>query len=404
VAIAAKKLARRAIPIALVAALATAPALPAAAWAAPPGTTSAVKTEPKVTVHSLQDEIAKSVAKSLSQKGWKQDLTASVLKKDGVDLVAATAAPGVAAGLRSTVLTANAEILVQKGLPANTGSLVRLHLAHPSMAAALKAGKAPLVAATVPDDKPSPTIVAYDSSGAVVRLSADKVPDRPVLVVDIDVRKAMGVGLEMVDKALLKAGLAFDDVELPTPLPQITATLGPWPSSSPTPSPSPQAGVDTTKIVEARLSDDKETWIKGDAEIYTIVGGFGHDSKVKIDIVKMPWLNEEDTTYSPNQILIWWNQYKFNAVDAVMMEDDGDTNYQNLALALVAALAKIKPELEKYKPVVDEIIKAIPADWWTDDPDEVEQWYTIQKGTNGKINGASGNGWLKVQPFKVDNL
>ncbi|WP_427168863.1 DUF3103 family protein (plasmid) [Streptomyces sp. C1-1] len=48
------------------------------------------------------------------------------------------------------------------------------------------------------------------------------------------------------------------------------------------------------------LSDDEEPWIKGDAEIYTLVTGFGQDGKLRVDPVDMPYLDNERTVYRPN--------------------------------------------------------------------------------------------------------
>ncbi|MFJ8852930.1 DUF3103 family protein [Streptomyces sp. NPDC102437] len=54
--------------------------------------------------------------------------------------------------------------------------------------------------------------------------------------------------------------------------------------------------------------------------------------------------------------------------------------------------------------MVDALLDAIPANWWTDDPDYVESWYTLAKSSSGRRNGATGNGWMTVSPYHVPEL
>jgi hypothetical protein len=152
-----------------------------------------------------------------------------------------------------------------------------------------------------------------------------------------------------------------------------------------------------------RLADDEEPWIKGAAEIYSIVGGFGLDGKARIDIVQMPYLDDDGTTYHPNQLLVHFSAYKYDLADVVMMEDDGDTNYQQLAQAIATVLLTVL-DAGVYLPLVDPILSAIPTSWWTDDPDYVDSWYTLSTGSGGRLHGAAGNGWLEVAPYWVPEL
>ncbi|MGX7828785.1 DUF3103 family protein [Actinokineospora sp. 24-640] len=346
---------------------------------------NSVQAEDAVTTHAIQDTVARQTALSLGTQRWRMALVDAVASGRALDLeaVAGSAAP---ADLRAAVVDANTKVLAAKGLPSATGDLLTVRLADPAMSAALKAGAEPLVAVPADDDTPT-GVTAYDTSGRVHTLATGTVPSLPVLVVDIDVRKALDAGSTLINQTLALSGRAAV-------------------SSAPTTA----ASVDTTKITAVRVSNDREPWFKGDSEIFTIVGGIKKnpdptkDDTVIATVVKMPYLNTEKKTYYPNQILIWWNQYKFNAADAVMMEDDGDTNYQKLASALNTALGAMSKKYAAYVPVVEGIIQAIPGKWWTDDPDHVEQWYTIQKQSNGRLNGASGNGWMEVVPFVVDEL
>jgi Protein of unknown function (DUF3103) len=247
------------------------------------------------------------------------------------------------------------------------------------MHAALSRGVAPLVAAAPSDDQAT-AITAYDPAGGQVTLDADRVPQRPVLVVEVDTARALPLGLRVVEQTLAarQVGPANGGAAL---------TGGYW----------------ATKVNAVRLSDDKEPWIKGDAEIFTIVSGFGLDGHPKVDIVQVPYLNNDGTTYHPNQLLVHFSAYKYNLVDAVMMEDDGDTNYLQLAQAIAAALLTIV-DAGTYIPLVSAILNAIPTSWWTDDPDYVDSWYTLATSSSSRLYGAAANGWMDVSPYWVAPL
>lgn len=252
------------------------------------------------------------------------------------------------------------------------------------MQSRLASGTAPLVAAAPSDDGNS-AFTAYDSRGAAHELSLDSVPDRPVYLVDIDGAKAVAEGLKVIDKALESKGLS---VAAPA---AGTGTLA------------ATAGIDTTRIDSVRIGDVKEPFFKGDAEIFTLVTGFGKDGKPRVDTVEMPYLNKEGTTYYPGQVLVNWSNYKYDLADAVMMEDDGDTNYQALAKAIATVLLTITDQ-GAYIPLADALIDAIPTSWWTDDPDHVDSWYTLARSSSGTRNGAAGNGWMTVSPYHVPEL
>ncbi|MGW2653375.1 DUF3103 family protein [Streptomyces sp. NPDC001478] len=338
-------------------------------------------------VAGIEDATAHALAGSLADAAWRRQVGTAVLAQDAVGLRALTAGSATATGrsLAAGVAAADRDAAAAKGLGAGAGSLLRVRLADPSMEARLAGGEAPWVAAA-PSDDDGAAITAYDASGTAHALSADAVPDRPVLVVDVDGTKAVSEGLKVVNKALEARGLA-----VPAPAAEVGTA-----SASAT-------GIDTTLINLVRVSDVKEPWIKGDAEIFTLVTGFGTDGKPRVDTVEMPYLNDEDTTYYPNQVLVNWSNYKYNLADAVMMEDDGDTNYQALAKALVSVLLTITDQ-GVYIPLADALLDALPTSWWTDDPDYVDSWYTLARTTSGTRNGAAANGWINVSPYHVSAL
>ncbi|MGW1884870.1 DUF3103 family protein [Streptomyces sp. NPDC001970] len=334
------------------------------------------------TVSRIENEAARSIATSLTDPALRSRIRTAALSSDEVDPAALAARTGTLTGkaLGSTLRDADRRIAEAKGLDATAGSLLRVRLGADSMREALARGAEPLVVAASSDDDGA-TVTAYDARGRAHTLDARRAPDRPVYVVDIDESKAVSAGLEVLREAFRQQNPSAPQLRTQQ------ASAGWW----------------ATKVDSVRLSDDKEPWVKGDAEIFSLVTGFGLDGKVRVDTVDMPYLNTDGTTYYPNQIVVNWSTYKYNLADIVMMEDDGDTNYKALAQALTAALLTIADQ-GTYIPLVNAVLDALPESWWTDDPDYVESWYTLAQGSSGRLNGASGNGWMSVSPYFVQEF
>jgi hypothetical protein len=362
------------------------PAAPAPSAPAP-ATASAVTT--------AQDQAAQAVARSLADGTWSARLQHSALTSRDVAVTALARHDGPSR-LSDTLSAADRRIAAAKGLDAaGAGSLLRLRLGDPSMRGALSAGTAPWVApATVADD--ATTAVAYDSRGRAHTIDARHAPARPVYVIDIDTSKALAAGLDVLNGQLQRYGLASAAPSMKPAAPSMQSATGARTESA-------TGGFWTTRISAVELSDDEEPWVKGDAEIYTLVTGFGQDGKVRVDPVDMPYLDNDGTVYRPNQILVNWSFYKYDLADAVMMEEDGSTNYRDLAKAIATALLTITDQ-GTYIPLVNALLDAIPDDWWTDDPDYVDSWYTLAQSDNGTRQGARGNGWMTVEPYYVQQL
>jgi hypothetical protein len=381
---------RGAIALALCAATATALqglALPAAHAATPASTANpAVAT----AVSGIETSAARTFAASLADPRWRAQVRTAALDSEQVDIGALTARSTAApAGLNSVLTSADQRIAAAKGLPAGIGSLLRLRLGADAMRGALTDRTVPLVAVAGDDDSAT-SVTAYDAAGRAHTLSARRAPRQAVYVVDIDISKALSSGLAEVDEQLAKAGLSGP-------------SSAPKTSAAGTASPADEGGFWTTRIDSVYLNNDEEPWIEGDAEIFSIVSGFGFDGKVRVDTVDMPYLDNDHTTYYPNQILVNWSNYKYNLADVVMMEDDGDTNYSALAQAIADALLTITDQ-GAYVPLVDAVLAAIPTSWWTNDPDYVDSWYTLAQSSSGRLNGARGNGWMSVSPYFVQQF
>ncbi len=359
----------------------------ASAPAAHPSSTAAGHS----AVGGIETGVARRLAASLADPSWRAQVRSAALGSRQVDLGALTERAAAPGGLGPAVAAADRDITAAKGLAADSGSLLRLRLGADSMRHALTPGAVPLVAAAAGADSAA-TVTAYDSSGRAHTLSARKAPQQPVYVVDIDVSKAMSTGLAQVDKQLADAGL--------TTAASPAAVQRPAAKSQASPA---DSGFWSTRVDSVYLNDDEEPWILGDAEIFSIVSGFGFDGKVRVDTVDMPYLDNDHTTYYPNQILVNWSYYKYDLADVVMMEDDGDTNYADLAKALADALLTITDQ-GAYVPLVDAILAAIPSAWYTNDADYVDSWYTLAESSSGQLNGARGNGWMTVDPYWVSAL
>nr|WSX78880.1 DUF3103 domain-containing protein [Streptomyces sp. NBC_00899] len=354
-------------------------ALPSAHAAAPAPSHVTAKTSP---VTAAEAAVARGLAASLAEPGWRGRVRAAALGSAQVDLAPLAARGSAPAGLAAAVTAADRKIAAAKGLGAQTGSLLRVRLGADSMKAALTPDTVPLVAVAADDDSGA-AVTAYDSAGHAHALSARQAPEQPVYVVDVDVDKAAAAGLQEVGKAFHQAGL-----NAPAATATATAATG---------------GYWTTKVDSVHLNDDEEPWVLGNAEIFSVVSGFGFDGKVRVDTVDMPYLDNDGTTYYPNQILVNWSNYKYNLADVVMMEDDGDTNYATLAKALADALLTITDQ-GAYIPLVDAILAAIPSSWYTNDADYVDSWYTLAQSSSGQLNGARGNGRMTVSPYFVQQF
>ncbi|MCZ0982816.1 DUF3103 family protein [Streptomyces diastatochromogenes] len=328
------------------------------------------------------DAAARSLARSLADSAWRAELRRAVAdgKETGLEAVADKSRTRAGALLAADVAAADRSVRAVKGLGADTGGLLTV-----TLAGAADSRRAPLVAVAASDDEAT-TVTAYDASGGRTRWT--RPGPRHAGVRRRDRREgAVEAGLKVLERELAAAGVSTASTPAAAPATSAAAGTGYW----------------TSRITSVRLNDDKETWIKGDAEIFSIVSGFGIDGKVRVDTVTHPYLNDEGTTYYPNQILVNWSQYKYNLADVVMMEDDGDTNYSALAKAIATALLTIA-DLGAYVPLVDPVIDALPSSFWTDDPDFVDAWYTLARETTGTRDGAAGNGRMTLDRYWVSAL
>jgi hypothetical protein len=229
-------------------------------------------------------------------------------------------------------------------------------------------------------------VEAFDRFGGVHYLDVYQMPEQPVLVVDIDAKKDMAAGLKLMRKTLstLSARTAS--------IPRATAS----------------AATPVTMLDSIRLNDDQEPWISGDAEVYAIVVGVDPSrDQPALDIVDMPYLDEDGRNYSPNQVLIFWDRYRWAAADVILMEHDDNTNYQTLVTSLFGIASQIlsalgQPTIGSLVALGSGLISAMPSSWFANDDDYADSFYTLEKDrfyTN--YPGARGNALVSLRPHAI---
>ncbi|MCP3805561.1 DUF3103 domain-containing protein [Allokutzneria sp. A3M-2-11 16] len=307
------------------------------------------------------------------------DLAASpgVLARVHAGLAAASKvdlAPLAEGALRQRVDQVGAHVRASKQLPASLGPLLQVRAGN---RVALTSTANALVVAEPTSDEVA-FVTAYSRGGAQ-RISVDAPPtDRPLFVVAVDRKRVLAANLAKLRASLRALGVRADE-------------------------PSAAGGYDAAKITSIRLAKDHEPNLRGDAEIYTLVAGVGPDNKPVVDTVQMPYLDHDKTTYTPNQVLVNWSHFKYAAADAVMMEEDDNFSWEELARAAAKAILAVAGAGE-YIPVVDAILAAVPDSFWTNDADYVDSWYTIRKDSVGAVrtlNGARANGVLTLNTIHV---
>ena len=288
--------------------------------------------------------------------------------------------------LKRQATDADQAAIRRQGLEGEVTQLMQLRLANPEQAVALKQGVEPLVAYVPSGDEQSwSAIEAFDTAGNPVYLDVNQPPARPVLVVEADPVKAKNAGLRVMRKALAEADLQA--------APRAADSTAP---------------LKTSILKKIRLQDDQEPWLLGAAEVYAVVAGVNpsRDEPV-VDIVDLPYLDHDNTDYSPNQILVYWDRYRWGAVDLVMMEQDDNVNYKELSALLIEALklgftAGGVPEALPFLDLGGRIVKALPDSWMTNNDDYLDTFYTLEQDQSyHQYPGAAGNAVITLEPKEI---
>ena len=285
----------------------------------------------------------------------------------------------------------NSSISALKGFKLAQSNFVQLRLADNLMIDALNKGKEPLFAfEPAGNDKYWKEIEAFDMQGNLHILDVVALPSHPTFIVELDTNKTLKAGLSVMRSILKSKSANFK-------LHNSTAQDQP---------------ISTSVLKKIRLNDDEEPWISGNAEVYGIVTGVNpsRDEPV-LDIVDMPYLDTDEKDYYPNQIIIHWERYRWQAADMILMEQDDNTNYKTLASKLLEIAEQVMktipdPQVQGYAIIpklTNELLKAMPDDWFTNDDDYLDVFYTLFEDTHYSNHyGASSNAKVTIEPLTIN--
>ena len=243
------------------------------------------------------------------------------------------------------------------------------------------------------DEKNWKRIKAYNLKKEVVYLDAKDEPNVRVIVLETNGFEAMKIKVEYMNKALQKAGLQKQSSSRA----KVRAKAA--------------NGLETTMLDKISLTDDKEPWVKGAAEIYAVTSGIrdvNGKKEPEVSIIGMPYLDYSGQGYSPNQIMLFWDDYSYQAANIQLFEQDSQYNYKELTKILVDGVTTIagiisqQPWIPALGKIASAIVEAMPNDWYTDNDDYVDSYYTIMKGkTYIDHSGAANNAKVNLSPCFV---
>ncbi len=347
----------------------------------------------RADVQALTDATARDVAALIAQPGFAETVTGALADRpgQGVPLARIMARFDPQGGTQAARAFAaqDRQLRLRKGLPASGANLLQVRAHVPKGGSLADVPAAQLWVAVLPpgDDRRWTTLTAYDPQGRSHLLDARVAPAFPVLIVDIDTRKAVEEGMALVNAGLRARGLQSAD--------RIAVAAD------------GSASLDLTRLDRIRLNDDQEPWALGDAEVFAVVSGLQVGAAApEMATVTLPWLDDDNTDYTPGQPLVIWGNYRFDAANVQLFEDDGDTNYQDLLVALTdgvkAALGVFVPEYAVVADIAGAILKAMPTTWFANDTDYLDSFYLLQRG-QGYVDrvGAANNAKVTLSPVTL---
>ncbi|AWH30075.1 DUF3103 domain-containing protein [Stenotrophomonas sp. YAU14A_MKIMI4_1] len=351
-------------------------------------------TPQRADVQAITESSAREVAALLAQPGFAASARAALQSgpEQGVALQQVMARFDPQARTRASTLlaTQDQQVRQRKGLAQQGTGLLQLRAFVPAGASLAAVAPERLWVASLPrgNDRDWTTLTAYDAQGRAHLLDARQAPDVPVLIVDVDTRRAVKEGMALVNAGLRARGLQSPE--------RITLSAD-----------GASASLDITRLDRIRLNDDQEPWALGAAEVFAVVSGLQVDAtEPEMMTVDMPWLDHDQTDYTPQQPLVIWGNYRFNAANVQLFEDDGDTNYQELLVALATgvktALGAFAPEYAVIADIAGAILKAMPTSWFANDIDYLDSFYLLQRGQGYTDRmGAANNAKVTLTPITL---
>lgn len=274
-------------------------------------------------------------------------------------------------------------------------------------------------------------LVAYGPSGEKQQFSADQAPGVPMLLVESDSTRSTQAGMQVMNEALRREG-----AQTPRTQPMSRSALRSSLRSSardvsrlaPTtlsrfapPSVENLAVPETEELTilsEIWLADDREPNTAFDAEIFAVITGISPEGKVQVITKDMPWLDHDKFWYKPGMDLINWKDFGPSYVNVQLFEDDGDTNFKNLASAVTSAVGDVSLLVSPTAPqalvisgvskIASKVLDAMDSKWFQNDADYIDSFYVIERGGNYGTHDAplvGARGWAKMvlKPYQVKN-
>jgi hypothetical protein len=157
-----------------------------------------------------------------------------------------------------------------------------------------------------------------------------------------------------------------------------------------------------------RLAEGDESWWGGGVEAYALVSGVDPvEDKPNIKLVNLPYLRQEATDYFPNQIILFWSDYRFSAANIQFWDHGDGTNYKDLLdrilKSVTAAMVAAGVPVYAWVPALaDAILQAMPSSWWADEDRLLDTFYALEKGQPClRRNGAANAIRLSLVPWTL---
>lgn len=344
------------------------------------------------TKHQRSQDIAQSYS---SLESWlKSQITPSNLS---VDIKDSAPVPNQQRSVTSktTEESLKSPLLAQKQTSDHAPWQVRL--ASPDMITAWQKGQSPLFAYEPEGDEADWRYVeAFDVHGNTHLLDINQMPDRPVFVVEQNQTAKMQAGIKLANELLKQRQFEHSDMMQSAKTKIFAKSMNSSLSTS-----EPKEFLETTVLYSIQVEDIQEPWILGKAEVYALITGIDLDTdEAVLRLVDLPYLQEANQTYEPNQVVIQWGQYRWGAVDITLMEHDKNTDYKELASNLLNTASEImklipSESMSSYIAVTELtnlIISAMPSHWLVNNDDYIDTFYTVLKDQEIQDRmGARGN-------------
>ncbi len=251
-----------------------------------------------------------------------------------------------------------------------------------------------LLVTYVPDnieENENQPLKAYDREGNILYLDAQEAPDRPVVVIETQGYAALLMEVEKMNGMLRSAGLQHSSPKYRDDLSQRNA------------------GAETTKLNKIEVKDNGESWVLGASEIFAVTSGIRTaDNAPELKVIPMHYLSSSEKAYYPNQIMLFWDDYAYQAANIQLFEKDNNYNYKELTSVLISGVTQIagslsaQPWVSALGQIAGAIVQVLPDSFFTNDDDYIDSFYTIEKGKSYTgYYGAAGNAKVDLEPHFI---